>query len=635
MAKKAGKPRKPRPSKGRTGAAAPTRSRRAGWVVAACLIPVLLVGLSLYVKNLTTAAWNAVVKYRSPYLFQLEPVPATAQPSTGGVLLIIVDGLRVDTSKQLDTFNAVRKGLGSVPPGADLTAVTGQPSLSNPAAAVIPSGTTQEIHGVTTNWYEGLIKVDNLFTAAKRSGKTTMVIAGKGWTSLYGDSIGTMYEINDAAGDYDEQVFAKAMSVLQAAKAPGGPALPDLMVVHFGGVDNASHEYGALSPENLAAAKKIDGYIGQLLANYDLTQRTAILTADHGHIATGGHGGWEPEVTTVPLLFVGKAVKSGQMPAAKQWDIAPTISALLGMSMPSETVGTILDNVIDPPPAELAKAFIDLGRTRYLFTRAYVDEVAKSQPESKAFDDAKTAVNDGNGLIDQAWTNLVGGDPNRAVEAAKGGLYLMDKAMTEAKDARMAAERKSRAGTAVVLALLPLVPLLYLGRNRWAGLALGGAVAYFAVYSLLFFVIHGYKLSLSIFNEDSMIQAFFNARMLEAALVVIALGLVFGLVAGWRRKYEGAELAEGAALLSYFTAYGLGLQLLLFYWLFGVKFDWFIPNLLWGFKFYYDCLQTVPTGLASVAVVPLALLGAKVAALISRGRRAAPPAGAKAAKTAR
>jgi len=604
-----------------------SRSRRLAWIVAACLIPVLLAGLSLYAKSLTMTAWDAVVKYQSPYCFELEPVAASGQPATGGVLLIIVDGLRLDASRTLDTWNAARNG-GLGAPAADLVAVTGQPSLSDPAAAVIPSGASQEIHGVTTNWYEGLLKIDNLFTAAKRSGKTTAVVAGKGWVDLYGDSIGAMYKFDDTAGDYDDQVFQQAMAILAAGSEASTP-LPDLLIVHFGGVDTASHEYGATSPENLAVARKLDGYIGQMLAAYDLGNRTAILTADHGHIATGGHGGWEAEVVNVPLVLVGKAVTSGQMPAAQQTDIAPTIAALLGMSQPSETIGAILDNVVSLPPEDLAKAFVDLGRVRFEFSQAYAGEVGKNLPSSQALTDIDQNIVDGNGLIDQAWVNLTAGDPGRGVEAAKGGLYLMDEARSKVDALRLAAERRSRLALALILALGPLLGLLYLGRNRWSAYALVAAVGYFAVHSVVFYLVHGFRLSLSIFNEESMVQSFFNSRMLEAAIVVLLTGLVLGLVIGWRKRYQGPELAEAAATLSYLVAYGLGLQIVLFYYLFGVNFGWYLPNLLWGFKFYADCLQMVPTGLAALAVVPIVLLGAKIAALLTGSRGVTPPVSAK------
>jgi len=602
-----------------------TRRQQTLWVVAACLIPLCLVGFSLFTYGLTDKAWNAVVGYQSPFLYEdMVSEPASSQPGTDGVLLIIVDGLRLDSSRDLATWNLARAGSASVPAGADLFAVAGQPSLSNPSAAVIPSGTTQEIHGVTTNWYEGLLKVDNLFRSADRSGKTTAVVAGKGWVDLYGDTIGTMYKFDDSSGDFDRQVFDQTMAILN-----GTAPLPDLLVVHFGGVDNASHASGGISAEATAAATTIDGYVGQMLAAYDLTKRTAILTSDHGHIATGGHGGWEPDVLNVPLVFTGKGVVSGTMPAAQQVDLAPTIAALLGIGVPAESIGTILENVIALPPEDMSRAFIDLGRARAEFTTAYLETNGKKLPPSQALSDAVTAVTDAGTLLDDAWVTAVAGDPALAEETAKAGIYLLDKARADVDHLRMDAERRSRATLSLVMVLLPLIPLFYLARNRWGNLALGGAVLYFALHSALFFWVRGFRYSLSIFNEESAIQQFFALRMLDAAIVVLVVGLVFGVVAGWRKKYRGPELAEGAAFMSYLVGYGLALQLTLFYYLNSVSFSWFLPNLVWGFKFYADCLQVVPTGIAAVLVVPLALLGAKLAALITRDRPATPSMHAK------
>jgi hypothetical protein len=602
-----------------------TRRQQILWIVAACLIPLCLVGFSLFTYGLTDKAWNAVVGYQSPFQYEnLESGPATGRPGTGGVLLIIVDGLRLDASRDLATWNLARAGSASVPAGADLSAVAGQPSLSDPAAAVIPSGTSQEIHGVTTNWYEGLLKVDNLFRCAARAGKTTAVVAGKGWVDLYGGTIGQMYKFDDSTGDFDRQVFEQTMNILTGA----GP-LPDLLVVHFGGVDNASHASGGISAEATAAAATIDGYVGRMLAAYDLTNRTAVLTSDHGHLATGGHGGWEPEVLNVPLVFTGKGVASGTYPAAQQVDLAPTISALMGISPPAETIGTILENVIALPAEDMSRAFIDLGRARVDFTTAYLETNGERLPPSQALSDAVTAVTNGSTLLDDAWVTAVAGDPALAEETAKGAIYLLDKARADVDHLRMGAERRSRATLSLLMVLLPLIPLFYLARNRWANLALGGALLYFALHSVLFFLVRGFRYSLSIFNEESAIKQFFALRMLDAAIVVLVAGLVFGLVAGWRKKYLGPELAEGAAFLSYLVGYGLALQIIFFYYLNSVSFAWFLPNLAWGFKFYADCLQIVPTGIAAVLVVPLALLGAKVAALITRDRPATPSLGAK------
>lgn len=601
---------------------APSQSRTV-LILSACLIPLLLVGFSLYAKDLTAVAWNAVAEYQSPYLFEVEPQAATSRPATGGVLLIIIDGLRVDLSRDLPTLNQLRQA------GADLIAEVGQPSLSNPAAAVIPSGTTQEIHGVTTNWYEGQIRVDSLFRSAQRSGKTTGVVGGKGWIDLYADTIGEMHVFDDYALTYDDEVFEQAMAMLTGTKP-----LPDLLIVHFGGTDQFAHSHGGASQEYRDVALKIDGYVAEMLAAYDLDNRTVIITADHGHIDTGGHGGWEPEVLNVPLIFTGKAARQGTAvdpqkgisATTRQVDIAPTIAALLGMSMPTHTVGTILTEAVVIPDEDLAKAFINLAETRYVFSRQYFSTVARTLGPGQAISEAAVNIEDGSELAGQAWVNLVAGDPALAVITAKGSLHLSDQGREKVKDLRLKAERSSRATTAILLALLPLLALYFLVRNRWFVVAVGGAALYFIGYNVLFFLIHGYRHSLSVFNEDRLIMQFFNARMLEAALIVLAVAVLMGLVVGLRKEYDGPELAQGVAGMSYLVAYGLALQVLWFFYQNGVSFGWFVPDLRMGMKFYIDLMQVVPTGLASLAVVPLTLGVAKLTTAIGKGRAAAPPA---------
>lgn len=578
-------------------------------LIAAILVPLVLVGAAYYAYGLTMDAWTAVVEYQSPYLFETDPVLEAGAAATDGVLLIIIDGLRVDTSRELATLNQLRTT------GADLTAITGQPSLSNPAAAVIPSGTLQEIHGVTTNWYEGELLVDNILLAARRGEKSTAVVAGKGWTSLYGSDIDDMYEFDDSSDQYDENVLNQALAVLESG------TIPDLMIVHFGEVDHFGHSHGGASPEYLAIAHETDGFVARLLEAYDLSSRTVIITADHGHIDTGGHGGWEPIVINVPLVMAGQGIKAGTYAdPVRQEDIAPTIAALLGVGTPTHTTGTLIDQALDLPAEDLAKAFINLGYTRHAFSREYVATVAEGMAPSEKLATLAANVDSGLELVDQAWVNLVGGDPALAVEAVGGALYLMDTARAEAKELRMAADRASRVGLSLALVLLPLAALVWLARNRGFGLAVLGAVLYFAAWNSLFFLIHGYQWSLSIFNNESSVQSFFMNRMLEAAIVMIVVAAVFGLLTGRKRGFDGYEVAEGAAALSLLVAWLLGAQGALFYYLYGLSFDWFVPNLLWGFKFYVDMMQFIPTSAAAFLVVPVALLFAKLASLFGGPR---------------
>jgi len=60
------------------------------------------------------------------------------------------------------------------------------------------------------------------------------------------------------------------------------------------------------------------------------------------------HGSGYTYDTHVPLLFYGNGINQGKSyQSTKVTDIAPTISALLGISFPSGTTGAVIEKVID------------------------------------------------------------------------------------------------------------------------------------------------------------------------------------------------------------------------------------------------------------------------------------------------
>ena len=84
---------------------------------------------------------------------------AAAQP--GGVVLVIVDGLREDASRQMTSLDTLREY------GSDLTLTAPQPSLSYPNWTTILSGAPQRISGVTTNGFYRRVPVETLLDTAR------------------------------------------------------------------------------------------------------------------------------------------------------------------------------------------------------------------------------------------------------------------------------------------------------------------------------------------------------------------------------------------------------------------------------------------------------------------------------------
>ena len=90
---------------------------------------------------------------------------------------------------------------------------------------------------------------------------------------------------------------------------------PTLLFVQLDEVDHAGHGYGSASAEYETALKEADERIGRI---YDAVEEAGLLedglfivTADHGHRPTGGHGRFSKIESLSTIALKGKTVKAG------------------------------------------------------------------------------------------------------------------------------------------------------------------------------------------------------------------------------------------------------------------------------------------------------------------------------------
>jgi hypothetical protein len=125
----------------------------------------------------------------------------------------------------------------------------------------------------------------------------------------------------------------------------------DLLILLLTDVDEAGHRFGAASPEYRHAAREVDRQLAGVLASVDLSRDTIVVTADHGHVDRGGHGGLEPEVENVPLILAGAGIQPGAVVSgAGLRDVAPTVAALLGIPAPGHSSGRVLMSALALSP---------------------------------------------------------------------------------------------------------------------------------------------------------------------------------------------------------------------------------------------------------------------------------------------
>ncbi len=540
---------------------------------------VLLAGLGLGAQQLARASWLAYVDYPSPFT---TPLPSTAggPALTQRVILIVVDGLRVDAFARMSLVDRYR-GRASL-----WQAWAEEPSLSYPAWTTILSGATPEISGVTTNWYRGPVKVDHLLAAAKRNGLLTAVAGSPGWGeltdksgALFSGAIDYFVAVPDPPYTNLPAIHDTTVQVARAGERFISARAARLILLHFPAPDLMGHAFGGVSQPYNDTVRLIDEELAGLLGAVDLTTTTVILTADHGHLDRGGHGGGEPVVRRVPLMFFGAGIASGEGYEARQADIAPTISVLLGLPLPAQSIGRPLVEALATVPAGVEQRW---GQQQATFYDAY--SVAVLKRHALVFT-----------------TPLGGPDPDAMLAAADD----LARQMAEWRERALTRDRRWRLPFVLVLAILPL-GYAFLNRPRRDLVPALAGSAVFLGGALGFFYGRGLYFSFSVINREDLLTKFFEARTVDAAL---AVG-VGALVAGWvaRRRGVAAGALSGLST-AYVSAYLLWLSVLYFVLRWGIRFPYYLPDLREGFRFYLTLVSLTPVGLLASPLILVSLVG--------------------------
>jgi len=318
------------------------------------------------------------------FMFDLEQVepalartpPAIQDPHTPRmarrVFLVVIDGLRLDRSYELPFLDELRRR------GVDSEATSHYPTWSRPNYVSILTGVPPRASGVRTNHHSTPVQLDSLMDRARAAGlhvatatdydvlprmflrrrsalgalPTPLDIDTEPTIDL--DSTeepvaqsGVRSPDADLASPFDDARYAPWPGGFSEAGSALAAGDADLVILLIGAVDAAGHAHGGDSPAYRDAARIADRALARVLARIDLSHDAVIVTADHGHTGRGGHGGVEPEVLTVPLIAAGAGIRPGATAIdARLIDLAPTVSALLGVPAPGHGLGRTLTELL-------------------------------------------------------------------------------------------------------------------------------------------------------------------------------------------------------------------------------------------------------------------------------------------------
>lgn len=251
------------------------------------------------------------------------------------VVLILVDGMRPDALAAVPKAQEIMKKSSYC-----LNTRTVMPSVTLPCHMSLFHSVDPIRHGTTTNTYAPQVRpIQGLCEVLNQNDKKSAFFYN--WEELRDLSRpGSLYFSYFCKGDgigfekTNDMVVEAAVKYLNEIDV-------DFAFVYLGNVDAVGHNYGWMGPEYMRAVEKSWENIASILQSLS-EDYTVIITADHGGHERF-HGSELPEDMNIPVILMGKAFEEGrQIQNADIKDIAPTVTALLGVNANSEWEGKSL-----------------------------------------------------------------------------------------------------------------------------------------------------------------------------------------------------------------------------------------------------------------------------------------------------
>ncbi|MBL8957332.1 MAG: alkaline phosphatase family protein, partial [Myxococcaceae bacterium] len=287
---------------------------------AAAFLIAALLALSVY-----RVATGRFTLSRDAPLVSPAPTVVTTKP-TRKVLVVVLDGLRADAVELVPSLRDRREHGAVASLEADL------PTISAAQYTSLLTGATPQTSGRRGNDALTPVKLDSVPDLVRRAG---------GRTAVFSDGVDWWWLLFPDAFDAREASL-QFQPALELAR--GGY---DFVVVHLCAFDDAGHALGAAHPSyRVGAALQVEWKLAALRAAWG-DAGPVLVTSDHGHRDSGGHGGGEPEVTGTFALLDGPGVANDGRAKGRVIDVAPTLAALMGLPAPSGSEGRTLTGLLE------------------------------------------------------------------------------------------------------------------------------------------------------------------------------------------------------------------------------------------------------------------------------------------------
>lgn len=203
-------------------------------------------------------------------------------------------------------------------------------------------------------------KYPSIFGVARRAMPDAELASFVNWNNVNFGMIETDLNVTEQNVENDAALTDAICAWFDEGNAPA------LFFVQLDEVDAAGHGHGSASDEYFAALHAADGYIGKI---YDTLERNGLMedglflvTADHGHKTTGGHGRFSLNESLTTIAAAGKTVAAGGTldKTTRDRDIAAVALFALGLGRPKTMSARVPANLFAETPGEARSFYKDV-----------------------------------------------------------------------------------------------------------------------------------------------------------------------------------------------------------------------------------------------------------------------------------
>jgi hypothetical protein len=543
--------------------------------------------------------------YRSPVLDAPPLTQDRTTPLTEQVVLVVVDGLRYDTSLLMPYLNSLRQH------GAQAKLLTSPPSTTQTAWVTLISGAAPEVNDMPL--FERTAEllqpatVDHLFAAVHRAGLSVGIAGFEWWERLVPpDSLDVKYYADREDDAADIGVVDRAVVFLEQFR-------PSFLLVNLRQVQKAGHTFGGTSAECQQAALRCDDSIHRLAAAMDLQHSVLVVCSSHGFLAAepdaavkfprflgepvspnvGGYGGDEAVVLTTPLVIAGASVAPGNYGTLNATDLAPLIATLLGAPIPSAAQGSVPTHMLPMEIQDKAEKLLALAQQRLRIGNIYLYSIGQG---------TLTQAAEGDMLVAQS--SIAVENYDSAAELAALSTQQADREIALARRNRQSAERLGRAPVAAAAVLVPLL-LAWVRRSKRLAWNVLAALLAAGLYHALF-LWQGGRYSFSRMPAGGLATTL-DPSLRRAAFALAVGGLLVVLWMWHERQRSLLEVIRSSYAYTLALLYWIGLPIAACTWWSGLRFTWYIPSLTLAFVQFVVLEQAMLTAALAI-VLPLPVL---------------------------